>query len=125
MPIRPVHLHAGGQESAREVPTVLTQDAGDVIPTGAHTGQRVEELRASAGAVVPGPGPTPATTAENLLRWLESHGVRLVHIEGIDLQPCGGSHLRATGEIGRVRVAKMEKKGRQNRRVEIAIEDLP
>ena len=51
--------------------------------------------------------------------------VRLVHIEGIDLQPCGGSHLRATGEIGRVRVAKMEKKGRQNRRVEIAIEDLP
>ena len=49
--------------------------------------------------------------------------VRLVHIEGIDLQPCGGSHLRATGEIGRARVAKMEKKGRQNRRVEIAIED--
>ena len=49
--------------------------------------------------------------------------VRLVHIEGIDLQPCGGSHLRATGEIGRARVVKMEKKGRQNRRVEIAIED--
>jgi len=48
--------------------------------------------------------------------------VRLVHIEGIDLQPCGGSHLRATGEIGRARVVKMEKKGRQNRRVEIVIE---
>jgi len=48
--------------------------------------------------------------------------VRLVRIEGIDLQPCGGSHLRSTGEIGRARVVKLEKKGRQNRRVEVAIE---
>jgi misacylated tRNA(Ala) deacylase len=48
--------------------------------------------------------------------------VRLVRIESIDLQPCGGSHLRSTGEIGRARVVKLEKKGRQNRRVEIAIE---
>jgi misacylated tRNA(Ala) deacylase len=48
--------------------------------------------------------------------------VRLVRIEGIDLQPCGGSHLRGTGEIGRARVVKLEKKGRQNRRVEIALE---
>lgn len=49
--------------------------------------------------------------------------VRLVRIDGIDLQPCGGSHLRATGEVGRARVVKMEKKGRQNRRIEVAIED--
>lgn len=49
--------------------------------------------------------------------------IRLVRIEGIDLQPCGGSHLRSTGEIGRARVVKLEKKGRQNRRVEVAIED--
>ncbi|HEY7758509.1 MAG TPA: alanyl-tRNA editing protein [Burkholderiales bacterium] len=49
--------------------------------------------------------------------------VRLVRIEGIDLQPCGGSHLRTTGEIGRARVVKLEKKGRQNRRVEVAIEE--
>jgi misacylated tRNA(Ala) deacylase len=48
--------------------------------------------------------------------------VRLVRIEGIDLQPCGGSHLRSTGEIGHARVVKLEKKGRQNRRVEVAIE---
>jgi len=48
--------------------------------------------------------------------------VRLVRIEGIDLQPCGGSHLRSTGEIGRARIVKLEKKGRQNRRVEVAIE---
>jgi len=49
--------------------------------------------------------------------------VRLVRIESIDLQPCGGSHLRATSEIGRAQVVKMEKKGRQNRRIEIAIGD--
>ena len=50
--------------------------------------------------------------------------VRLVRIDGIDLQPCGGSHLRATGEVGRARVVKMEKKGRQNRRIEVVIEDV-
>jgi misacylated tRNA(Ala) deacylase len=49
--------------------------------------------------------------------------IRLVRIEGIDLQPCGGSHLRSTGEVGRARVAKVEKKGRQNRRVEVVIEE--
>ena len=50
--------------------------------------------------------------------------VRLVRIEGIDLQPCGGSHLRSTGEIGRARVTRIEKKGRQNRRIEVAIDDV-
>jgi misacylated tRNA(Ala) deacylase len=49
--------------------------------------------------------------------------VRLVRIEGIDLQPCGGSHLRSSGEVGRARVTRIEKKGRQNRRIEVAIED--
>jgi len=49
--------------------------------------------------------------------------VRLVRIEGIDLQPCGGSHLASTGEVGAARVAKIEKKGRENRRVEIVLED--
>jgi misacylated tRNA(Ala) deacylase len=49
--------------------------------------------------------------------------VRLVEIEGVDLQACGGTHVARTGEIGRVTVAKIEKKGRQNRRVVIEIED--
>jgi misacylated tRNA(Ala) deacylase len=49
--------------------------------------------------------------------------VRLVSIEGVDLQPCGGTHVRRTGEIGRVSVTGIEKKGRQNRRVRIALED--
>jgi misacylated tRNA(Ala) deacylase len=49
--------------------------------------------------------------------------VRLVEIENVDLQPCGGTHLASTGEIGRVRVAKIEKKGRHNRRVVIVFDD--
>jgi misacylated tRNA(Ala) deacylase len=47
--------------------------------------------------------------------------VRLVEIAGIDLQPCGGTHVRATAEIGRVAVTDIEKKGKQNRRVRIAL----
>ncbi|MGF7159953.1 misacylated tRNA(Ala) deacylase [Rhodoligotrophos appendicifer] len=46
--------------------------------------------------------------------------VRLVSIGDIDLQPCGGTHVRSTSEIGTVVVAKIEKKGRQNRRIRIA-----
>lgn len=47
--------------------------------------------------------------------------VRLITIEGIDLQPCGGTHVRRTGEIGSVVVTNIEKKGKQNRRVRIAL----
>ncbi|CAD5256117.1 Misacylated tRNA(Ala) deacylase [Bosea sp. 62] len=47
--------------------------------------------------------------------------VRLVSIEGIDLQPCGGTHVRNTSEIGAVVVTDVEKKGKQNRRVRIAL----
>jgi misacylated tRNA(Ala) deacylase len=43
--------------------------------------------------------------------------VRLLDIDDIDLQPCGGTHIRRTGEIGRVEVVKIENKGKQNRRV--------
>lgn len=46
--------------------------------------------------------------------------VRLIEIEGLDLQPCGGTHVRKVGEIGAVRVTGIEKKGKQNRRVRIA-----
>lgn len=47
--------------------------------------------------------------------------IRLVRIgqgeSQVDLQPCGGTHVSSTGEIGRIRLGKVEKKGRQNRRV--------
>jgi misacylated tRNA(Ala) deacylase len=46
--------------------------------------------------------------------------VRLIEISGIDLQPCGGTHIRNTGEIGPVAVTKIENKGKQNRRVILA-----
>ncbi len=46
--------------------------------------------------------------------------VRLIEIENLDLQPCGGTHVRATGEIGAVRVTTIEKKGKQNRRVRLS-----
>jgi len=48
--------------------------------------------------------------------------VRLVRIGDIDLQPCGGTHVASTAEIGRIAVAKIEKKGRINRRVRIALD---
>ena len=51
--------------------------------------------------------------------------IRLVRIgQGsgqIDLQPCGGTHVKSTGEIGKIAIGKIEKKGRQNRRVTIEL----
>jgi len=46
--------------------------------------------------------------------------IRLLEIPGVDLQPCGGTHVAATGEIGPVAVTKVESKGRRNKRVYIA-----
>jgi len=47
--------------------------------------------------------------------------VRLLRIPGVDLQPCGGTHVARTGEIGPVRVTKIEKKSRLNRRISIEL----
>lgn len=57
------------------------------------------------------------------------HGqIRLVRIgvddNTADLQPCGGTHVANTNEIGRVRIGKIEKKGKQNRRVYLHLEDI-
>ena len=53
--------------------------------------------------------------------------IRLVRIgddvRQIDLQPCGGTHVARTSEIGRVRLGKIEKKGKQNRRVTLLLDD--
>lgn len=45
--------------------------------------------------------------------------VRLIRIGDIDLQPCGGTHISSTAEIGRLVLGKIEKKGKQNRRVSV------
>ena len=50
--------------------------------------------------------------------------VRLVAIGengAVDLQPCGGTHVARTGEIGRLAVTKIESKGKQNRRIRVAL----
>jgi misacylated tRNA(Ala) deacylase len=47
--------------------------------------------------------------------------VRLIEIANLDLQPCGGTHVHTTKEIGAVRVTQIEKKGKQNRRVRLAL----
>jgi misacylated tRNA(Ala) deacylase len=49
--------------------------------------------------------------------------VRLLDIESVDLQACGGTHVAATGEIGAIRVSKIENKGRHNRRVVVVFAD--
>jgi misacylated tRNA(Ala) deacylase len=47
--------------------------------------------------------------------------VRLLKIPGIDLQPCGGTHVRNIAEIGEIRVLKIRSEGKRNKRVEIAL----
>jgi len=49
--------------------------------------------------------------------------IRLLDIDGVDLQPCGGTHVRSTAEVGAVRIGKVENKGRHNRRVNIHLDD--
>ena len=49
--------------------------------------------------------------------------IRLIKIDETDLQPCGGTHVKNTSEIGPVRVRKIEKKGRQNRRVSLIFDE--
>ena len=49
--------------------------------------------------------------------------VRLVAVKDIDLQPCGGTHVANTAEIGEVRIGKVEKKGKHNRRINLHLAD--
>lgn len=49
--------------------------------------------------------------------------VRLVEFKDVDLQPCGGTHVASTSEIGSVRIQKVEKKGKMNRRITIVFEE--
>ena len=49
--------------------------------------------------------------------------LRFVKIRDVDFQPCGGTHVRSTREIGEITISKIENKGRMNRRVNILIND--
>ena len=49
--------------------------------------------------------------------------LRFIKIGKIDFQPCGGTHVKSTKEIGKITIGKIENKGRMNRRVNIRIND--
>ena len=65
---------------------------------------------------------------EDLLRSLEAAppvsaaGVRVVEIGGFDAQACGGTHVAATGEVGRFTITRTENKGRVNKRLYVKLE---
>ncbi|MEU8322883.1 DEDD exonuclease domain-containing protein [Nonomuraea sp. NPDC048881] len=68
--------------------------AAGVMPKGAHPTPFVASLKAMAEAVIPGPGPVHAASAEEtecILRWLESPGVRLVEVDGVWSMPARGA----------------------------------
>ena len=91
----------------------ITSEVMAMIATGAKVSERWisdEELLANPGLVKTMSVKPPVGTGR----------VRLVEIAGIDLQPCGGTHVRSLSEIGAVQVTKIEKKGQQNRRVRLA-----
>ena len=46
--------------------------------------------------------------------------VRMIRIgDNIDFQPCGGTHVKSTGEVGKIKISKIENKGKQNRRINL------
>ena len=92
----------------------ITAKLGDMIATGAAVTHRWisdAELEANPGLVKTMSVKPPMGTGR----------VRLIEIADLDLQPCGGTHVRSTAEIGAVRVTQIEKKGKQNRRVRLVL----
>jgi misacylated tRNA(Ala) deacylase len=92
----------------------ITARVNEMIASNAAVSSRWisdEELAANPGLVKTMSVKPPMGTGK----------VRLIEIANLDLQPCGGTHVRATGEIGSVRVTQIEKKGKQNRRVRLAL----
>jgi misacylated tRNA(Ala) deacylase len=48
--------------------------------------------------------------------------VRMIRVgDAVDFQPCGGTHLKTTGEIGKIAVSKVENKGKKNRRINVCL----
>jgi misacylated tRNA(Ala) deacylase len=90
----------------------LTAKLAAMIATGAAVTSRWisdAELEANPGLVKTMSVKPPVGTGR----------VRLIEIAGLDLQPCGGTHVRNVDEIGAVAVTQIEKKGKQNRRVRV------
>lgn len=93
---------------------LINQKLAEMIAANAEVRSRWitdEELAANPGLVKTMSVKPPMGTGR----------VRLIEIAGFDLQPCGGTHVRRTGEIGAAHVTGIEKKGKLNRRVRIAL----
>jgi misacylated tRNA(Ala) deacylase len=104
----------------------------DPVPDGFAA--RVEELvnaelSADRPIVVEFLPPDTAVHDADLIRTKENRvpegvaEVRLVDIVGLDKQADGGTHVRSTAEVGRVRITKIENKGKGNKRVRLVVED--
>jgi misacylated tRNA(Ala) deacylase len=93
---------------------VITAKVNEMVATNAAVSSRWisdAELEANPGLVKTMSVKPPMGTGK----------VRLIEIAGLDLQPCGGTHVRNVSEIGAVRVTQIEKKGKLNRRVRLAL----
>jgi misacylated tRNA(Ala) deacylase len=106
----------------------LDFDVGEMVLDKAAIAEKVNALIAANHTVAPRWISDEELAAKpELVRTMSvkpptGHGkVRLLDIAGIDLQPCGGTHVRQTGEIGPIVVEKIENKGKRNRRVIVAL----
>lgn len=116
----------GGQIGADR--SRLDFDTGELVLDKAQIAEKVNALIAANHIVAPRWISDEEMAAKpELVRTMSvkppsGHGkVRLLDIAGVDLQPCGGTHVRQTGEIGPIVVEKIENKGKRNRRVIIAL----
>ena len=110
----------------------LDFDSGDVAFDAADIAARLAEMVATDAAVTTrwitdeALDANPALVKTMKVQPPRGTGrVRLVEIAGLDLQPCGGTHVARLSEIGRIEVTGVEKKGKQNRRVRIRLPDPP
>ena len=98
--------------------------------TGRGARQRRARRRPTDRGVVPARGPRRSSTRTSSARRSASipesvTEIRVVDIVGLDKQADGGTHVRSTGEVGRIRVVKTESKGKGNKRIRLEVLDAP
>ena len=116
----------GGQVGAER--SRLDFDPGEVVFDKAHIESELNRLIGEDHAVAPQwVDESELDTRPELVRTMSvkpprgTGRLRLLEVAGVDLQPCGGTHVARTAEIGRVVVEKIENKGKRNRRVVVAL----
>jgi misacylated tRNA(Ala) deacylase len=104
-------LEGISQGFGREVEATLNEELARDLPVRVSLVPRSEALA----------DPDLIRTKVNLIpEWVDP--IRVIEIEGLDKQADGGTHVRSTAEVGRVRVVKTESKGRANKRMRIELE---